>query len=116
MARKVQGVKPRRLDRRNPFNWWTCRYGYFSAFLAGGGTTTREKLLAGCMKTRTACEITTDTAGAVRKDIADHVNVWTKAKNKASYKLTVTEAADGTLTCTHISGVPWAEYMEGRVR
>jgi len=112
MARKAQGVKPRRLDRRNPFDWWTRRYGYFSAFLAGSGKTTREKLAAGCMKTRQACEITSDTAEAVRKDIADHVYEW----KRGGYGLTVTEAADGTLACTHVGHQTWAAYMEGKVR
>jgi len=116
MPKHVEATKPRRLDRRNPFEWYTRRYGYFSAFLAGGGTTTRDKMIEGCMKTRTACGITTDTPAAVKKDVADHVYEWKKGAAGTGYKLTVKENKDGSVTCTHVDGVKWAKYMEGKAR
>ena len=114
-AKTVQAVRPRRLDRRNPFGWWTRRNGYFSAFLAGGGRTTREALIAGCLKTRQACGIT-DSPPAVSKDVSDHVYKWRMDARGTGYKLAVQVSEDGTITCTHVDGVPWAEYIKGKVR
>jgi hypothetical protein len=111
MAIKARGTKPRRLDRRNPFDWDGYLYGYFSAFLDGKGETTRAKLLAGCVKTQEACGKTPDLA-RIRKSIADHVMHW----KRGEYGLTIVESADRTLVCTHVQGVPWAEYIEGKVR
>ena len=117
VAKKIEGVKPRRLDRRNPFEWYTRRYGYFAAFLKGNGKATREQLLESCLKTRAACGITTDTEAAVKKDIADHVYEWKKpGHEKGSYKLTVKVAQDGTLTCTHVGDQTWAAYLKDKVR
>ena len=118
MSKKIEATKPRRLDRRNPFNWSTLRYGYFQAFLAGKGTATVDQLMESAIKTRTACGITTDTTAAVRKDISDHKNVWKDpvSVGKRSYKLTVKVNTDGSMTVTHVDGVPWARYMEGKVR
>jgi len=113
MAFKEQGKKPRRLDRRNPFPWGGYLYGYFSAFLAGGGSTTREKLLARCIRSQEACGITVDPA-RIRKSIRDHIHHWKKG-NQKGYILTVTEA-DKVLTCTMVGDVPWDRFLEGKVR
>lgn len=111
----VPTVKPRRLDRRNPFKYWTRRYGFFSAFLAGGGSATREKLVDGAIKTRAACGIVEGNVEPIKKEIADHINVWKHAADKKGYLLTVTEQ-DGVLTVTHVGEQTWGEYMAGKVR
>ena len=122
MARKTDAaVKPRRLDRRNPFNWGTLRYGYFQAFLKGKGTTTTDELRAEAIKHRQSVGID-DTVERVDKEIADHKYWWKKpykelvAMRKTSYKLTVKVNTDGSVTCTHVDGARWEKYLEGKTR
>jgi len=117
-VRNMVVTKPRRLDRRNPFRFYTYRYGYFLAFLAGGGTATVDQLMESALRTRLACGITTDTVKKVRKDIADHKDVWKEPVTvpKNAYKLTVVVNMGGSMTCTHVADVPWDEYLDGKVR